>query len=28
MRLWQRQLRNTADLVAAGYFPPAHMHLL
>ena len=27
MRLWQRQLRNTADLVAAGYFPPAHMHL-
>ena len=28
MGLWQRQLRNLADLVAAGYFPPAHVHLV
>jgi protein O-GlcNAc transferase len=27
MGRWERQLRNAADLVAAGYFPPAHMHL-
>lgn len=28
MARWQRQLRNMADMVAAGYFPPAHMHLV
>jgi hypothetical protein len=28
MGLWQRQLQNIADLVAAGYFPPAHLHLV
>ena len=28
MPRWQRQLRNMADLVAAGYFPPAHMHMV
>lgn len=28
MPRWERQLRNMADLVAAGYFPPAHMHMV
>ena len=28
MPRWQRQLRNMVDLVAAGYFPPAHMHMV
>ena len=28
MRRWERQVRNLADLVTAGYFPPAHLHLV